>query len=67
MNALCGVSSSIFYPPAVYQKVSIVTAIRGEAFFSNFKVLMDEGYQKVVKTVQKQEEQDLDEMRCWRR
>ncbi|MEJ8734966.1 MULTISPECIES: DNA topoisomerase III [Mediterraneibacter] len=51
---------SIFYPPAVYQKVSIVTAIRGEAFFSNFKVLMDEGYQKVVKTVQKQEEQDLD-------
>lgn len=39
---------SIFYPPAVYQKVSIVTAINGERFFSNFKVLSDEGYLKVM-------------------
>ena len=27
---------SIFYPPAVYQKVSIVTKIKEESFFSSF-------------------------------
>ena len=26
----------IFYPPAVYQKVSLVTKLDGEAFFSSF-------------------------------
>lgn len=39
---------SIFYPPAIYQKVSIVTKIREEQFFSNFKVLAEEGYLKVT-------------------
>ena len=39
---------SIFYPPAVYQKVSIVSKIREESFFSNFKVLAEEGYLKVA-------------------
>lgn len=39
---------SIFYPPAVYQKVAIVSKIRGESFFSNFKVLAEEGYLKVA-------------------
>ena len=39
---------SIFYPPAVYQKVSIVSKMRGESFFSNFKVLAEEGYLKVA-------------------
>ena len=39
---------SIFYPPAVYQKVSIVTKIKEESFFSSFKVLAEEGYLKVV-------------------
>lgn len=43
---------SIFYPPAVYQRVSIVTKIRGESFFSNFKVLAEEGYLKVTGTSQ---------------
>ncbi len=38
---------SIFYPPAVYQKVSIVTKIKEERFFSSFKVLAEEGYLKV--------------------
>lgn len=38
---------SIFYPPAVYQKVSIVTKIKEESFFSSFKVLAEEGYLKV--------------------
>ena len=39
---------SIFYPPAVYQKVSIVTKMKEEQFFSNFKVLAEEGYLKVT-------------------
>ncbi|MBD9335766.1 MAG: type IA DNA topoisomerase [[Ruminococcus] faecis] len=39
---------SIFYPPAVYQKVAIVTKIKEESFFSNFKVLAEEGYLKVA-------------------
>ena len=38
----------IFYPPAVYQKVALVTEIGGEQFFSNFRVLAEEGYLKVA-------------------
>ena len=39
---------SIFYPPAVYHKVSITTQTKEEQFFSNFKVLSEEGYLKVI-------------------
>ena len=39
---------SIFYPPAVYQKVAIVTKMKEESFFSSFKVLVEEGYLKVA-------------------
>ena len=39
---------SIFYPPAVYHKMNITTAMKGESFFSNFKVLVEEGYLKVA-------------------
>lgn len=38
----------IFYPPAVYQKVNLVTKIQEEAFFSSFKVLQEEGYLKIA-------------------
>lgn len=41
---------SIFYPPAVYQKVSITVKIKEETFFSSFKVLAEEGYLKVAGT-----------------
>ena len=63
---------SIFYPPAVYQKVALTTQIRGESFFSSFKVLAEEGYLKVAGIPQSRkqtqnteqdgntEEQDLD-------
>ncbi len=40
---------SIFYPPAVYQKISIITKAESESFFSSFKLLLDEGYLKVAK------------------
>lgn len=39
---------SIFYPPAVYQKVSIVSVIEKERLFSSFRILVSEGYLKVV-------------------
>jgi len=39
---------SIFYPPAVYQKMNIATQMKEEQFFSSFKVLVEEGYLKVV-------------------
>ncbi|WP_373213931.1 DNA topoisomerase [Ruminococcus sp. 5_1_39BFAA] len=39
---------SIFYPPAIYQKVSLVTKMEKEAFFSSFKVLLSEGYLKIA-------------------
>lgn len=39
---------SIFYPPAVYQKVALVTKMKEESFFSSFKVLAEEGYLKVA-------------------
>lgn len=38
----------IFCPPAIYQKVSLVTGMGTEKFFSSFKVLADPGYLKVM-------------------
>lgn len=54
---------SIFYPPAVYQKVTIVTKRKEEQFFSSFKVLAEEGYLKVagVPGAKKEEEADGEE------
>ncbi len=46
---------SIFYPPAVYHKMSVTTQMKEESFFSNFKVLAEEGYLKVVGTNQESE------------
>ncbi|MDE6663154.1 MAG: type IA DNA topoisomerase [Lachnospiraceae bacterium] len=37
---------SIFYPPAIYQKIGLKIEIKGEYFFSNFKVLAESGYLK---------------------
>lgn len=39
---------SIFYPAAVYQKISLKVDIKGEAFFSGFKVLAESGYLKAM-------------------
>lgn len=39
---------SIFYPPAVYQKITIATEIEKEKLFSSFKILVSEGYLKVA-------------------
>ena len=58
---------SIFYPAAAYQKVSITMQIGKENFFSNFKILAEEGYLKVTgmaaakKTTDNDEASDEDE------
>lgn len=39
---------AIFYPPAVYKKIGLVFEKSKEQFFSNVKVLADEGYLKVI-------------------
>ena len=45
---ICRRFLSIFYPPAVYQKLAIDLQIGEEHFFANFKVLLEEGYYKVA-------------------
>lgn len=39
---------SIFYPPAVYQKIGLCINVKNEKFFANFKVLVEEGYLPVT-------------------
>ena len=39
---------SIFYPPAVYQKMMLELEVGREHFFSNFKILAEEGFYKVT-------------------
>lgn len=39
---------AVFYPPAVYRKVNLVTQIGQEKFFTGFKVLQDAGYLQVM-------------------
>lgn len=39
---------SIFYPPAVYQKISLVSVTEKERLFSSFKVLISQGYLKIA-------------------
>ncbi len=58
---------SIFYPPAVYQKVSLELTIREEHFFAGFRVLLEEGWlavsgcQKKKSSGAGKEEQDGEE------
>ena len=67
---------SIFYPAAVYQKVSLGIKMKGEFFSTSFKVLADAGYLKVSqysftkkrpgddKGEDKQEEKEEQETAC---
>ena len=49
----------VFCPPAIYQKISLVTGIGTEKFFSSFKVLAEPGYLKVMEySFQKKKEAD---------
>jgi len=52
---------SVFYPPAIYQKVSLVTKIEEERFFSNMKVLAEEGYLAIWKPPVSKKKEEADE------
>ncbi len=39
---------AVFYPPAEYTKVSLVTGVKDESFFTNFKMLKEKGYLEVM-------------------
>ena len=39
---------SIFFPPAIYRKVSLGVSIKEERFFAGFKVLEEQGYLKAT-------------------
>lgn len=39
---------SIFYPPAIYQKVTLTAKLREETFVSSFKVQVQQGYLEVA-------------------
>ena len=50
---------SIFYPPAVYQKVTLTLDRNGEKLFASFKVLVDAGYLPItVYSFGKQKEEE---------
>lgn len=50
---------SIFYPPAVYQKLSLTLDRNGEKLFANFKVLAEPGYLPItVYSFGKQKEEE---------
>ena len=45
---ICRRFLSIFYPAAVYQKFALTMKVGQESFYSNFKILLEEGYLKVT-------------------
>ena len=44
---ICRRFLAVFYPPAVYEKRSVETALGREHFFSNFRICTEEGWQKL--------------------
>lgn len=49
---------SIFYPAAVYRKFALCVSVKEEKFFANFKVLAEEGYQKVAYIFRKEDKKE---------
>ncbi|GKU25485.1 DNA topoisomerase 3 [Clostridium folliculivorans] len=49
---------SIFFPPAKYSKVSITADILGEKFFKSIKVCVEKGYLEILKSDNKEEEEN---------
>ena len=48
---------SIFYPAAVYQKVSVTAGMKTEQFFAGLRVLAEEGYLKVAGVPEQKKEE----------
>ena len=45
----------IFYPPALYRRISLTLALGQERFFAAFRILQDEGYLAVMKKTDRDE------------
>lgn len=59
---ICRRFVSIFYPPAVYEKVSLTVLKRGERLFASFRILVEEGYLRVFQAAfMKRREKDAGE------
>ena len=57
---------SIFFPPAEYSKLSIVTKIKEEKFFSSSKICVKEGYLKIAngeKDVQSSKDNNMETLK----
>lgn len=52
---------SVFFDPAVYQKATLSVMLEQETFQSNFKVLKEEGYQKVLASYSKPKDTSKEE------
>ena len=57
---ICRRFLSIFYPAAVYRKISLTVEAQGEKFIANFKALESEGWLKVAKVFKPKESGDDD-------
>ncbi len=55
---------SIFYGPAEYQKVGLNILVDKEQFFANFKILINEGYLKVVPNSFDKKKNEEEEIKC---
>lgn len=55
---------SIFYPPAEYQKVGLQILADKEQFFASFKILVKEGYLKVVPASFEKKKGEEEEIKC---
>ena len=52
---------AIFYPAAVYSRISLEGVKEKESFFSNFKLLKEEGYLKVMSAVRTEQDDDIND------
>lgn len=51
---------AIFYPPAIYNQLSIVTKIKTESFFTSSKICIQEGFLEVLNTSKKEDNSNSD-------
>ncbi len=52
---------AIFYPAAVYSRISLEGIKEKESFFSNFKLLKEEGYLKVMSVIRSEQDDDIND------
>lgn len=51
---------AIFYPPAIYNQLSIITKIKTESFYTSSKICIQEGFLEILNTSKKEDNSDSD-------